>query len=84
MIINSEFAKGRKTDKEVHLQVLPLTTHIGPMKGDKFGISVEYSNIQNRQKGNELLHKIVRALSLDVFKSQLLSTQSHYRKTLNQ
>ena len=46
------------------------------MKEDTFGINVEYSNIHNDQKGNELFHKIVRALSLDVFNSQLLSTQS--------
>lgn len=75
MIIISELVKeaGRQY---VHLQVLPLRTHRGPMKGDKFGINVEYSNIHNDQKGNELLHKIVRALSLDVLNSQLLSTQS--------
>lgn len=62
MIINSKFLKGRKADKDVHLEVLPLITHLGPIKGDKFGINVEFSNIQNPQKGNELLHKIVRPL----------------------
>lgn len=43
------------------------------MRGDKFGISVKLSNIQNHQKRNELHHKIVRALSPDAFKSWLLS-----------
>lgn len=73
IIINSGFVKGKKADKDVRLQVLPLITHRGPMKGDKVRISVKLSNIQNHQKRNELHHKIVRALSLDAFKSWLLS-----------
>ena len=66
MIINSKFLEGGKVDKDIGLEGLPLITHIGPMKGDKFGIDVEFSNIQNPQKGNESLHKAVRPLSLDV------------------
>lgn len=73
MIINSELVKCKKADKDVHLQVLPLIIHRGPMRGDKFGTSAKFSYIHNQQKGNELLHKIVRALPLDIFKSWLLS-----------
>lgn len=64
--------KGKKADKDVHLKVLPLITQRGPMR-DKFGINVKFSNIQNHQKGYELLHKTVRALSLEVFKIWLLN-----------
>lgn len=69
VVINSKFLEGGKVDKDISLEGLPLITHIGPMKGDKFGINVEFSNTQNPQKGNDSLHKIVRPLSLDVLKS---------------
>lgn len=72
MIIKPEFVKGKKADKDVHLKALPLITQRGPMR-DKFGITVKFSNIQNHQKGNELLRKTARALSLDVFKIWLLN-----------
>lgn len=89
MVISSKFLKGEKADKDVGLELLPLITHPGPIKGEELGINAEFSNIQNPQKANELLRKIVRPLSLDVlesaaeYSSELLEKEFRLVRTLN-